>query len=331
MVAKINLEELKAKLDEVFCRPRLYPTRLFALQILTGEKLDEIIDEKIIQSLSKVTGFQGPRVKYRFTPGTLTPRDIDGASLAWVHGFIDDMATYGLREAILYFNSYEFSSDPGKLINNAVAVYHAMAKSYIDNAEKLKNSNDETIKSQMLVTKLYGEGTPQNIREQNISPTKKRSKQVHHPSKKNLADMIINAQALDGCPEFDEGLTPDEIFDEYRIDPESPETYKDDLIKFIDLRFMFGSFPGFERGVFQIAEILCEYGVDPGSEAGQEILDAYVSHAKDEVYGDFYSFASCNKCGEEFKPDYSLKYANQVLAQEDFCPKCSKDLKSPGV
>ena len=330
MVAKINLEELKVRLDEVPCKPRLYPTRLFALQILTGKKLDELIDEKIIQLLSKVTGFQEPRFKYRFTPATLTPRGTGGASSAWVHGFIDDMATFGLREAILYFNSYEFLSNPDDLINNAVAVYHVIAKSYTDNAEKLENSNDETIKSQMLVAKLYGEGTPQTIKGQNVFPKKKKRKQVHRPSKKKLSE-LVKEHALDACPEFDEDLAPDEILDIYGVDPKNPETYKEEIVELIDCELMYGGLPGFEGGVLRVAEILDEYGIDLRSEVGQEVLETYVSHAQEEYYGDFYRFTDCSKCGEEFRPVHSLKYANQVLSQEVFCPKCSKDLKSSGV
>ena len=161
-MAIIDLEELKAKLDKVPCKPRLYPARLFALQLLTGKKLDELIDIKIVQPLSKVTELQGSQIQYRFTPKTLKTARAR-IPPTWVHQFIRDFAVFGLREAILYFHTYEFLSDPSELIDNAVSVYHDIAKSYLDNVDKLETSHDETIRKMMLAMKLYGEGVPQDV------------------------------------------------------------------------------------------------------------------------------------------------------------------------
>ena len=160
----INLEELKTELDKVPCKPRLYPTRLFALQILTGKKLDELLDKKIVQPLSNVTVFQGPQILYRFTPDTLTLQSLSSTPPTWAHQFIRDLVVYGLREAILYFHTYEFVGDPNDIIDNAKDVYHDIAQSYIDNIEKLENTNDETIKRLITAAKLYGEGVPQDVK-----------------------------------------------------------------------------------------------------------------------------------------------------------------------
>ena len=96
----IKLEKLKTNLDKVPCKPRLYPTRIFALQLLTGKKLDELIDKKIIQALSKVTDFQGPHIQYKFTSENLNPSTTGTLPSTWVHQFIRDFTVYGLHEAI---------------------------------------------------------------------------------------------------------------------------------------------------------------------------------------------------------------------------------------
>jgi hypothetical protein len=136
--------------------------------------------------------------------------------------------------------------------------------------------------------------------------------------------MVVEAQSLTEDPESYKGLSPDEILEELGADPGDAQTYKEYLIQFIDYEFMFGGFPGFEEAVLRVAKTLCEYGIEPESEIGQEILKTYVCHAKEEYYGDFYRFVLCNKCGQEFRPDHSLRYVNQVLAREVFCLKCSK-------
>lgn len=163
MVA-LDLEELKARLDKVPCKPRLYPARLFALQVLTAKKIDELIDARIIQPLSKITEFAGPKIRYRFTPETLNPMTETKGSATYAHHFISDLGTYGLREAILYFNDYEFTGNPDTLVADAIALYHEVARSYVENEKKLKASKDETIKRMMMVVKLYGEGSPQQIK-----------------------------------------------------------------------------------------------------------------------------------------------------------------------
>jgi hypothetical protein len=104
-----------------------------------------------------------------------------------------------------------------------------------------------------------------------------------------------------------------------------PETYEEKLMEFIDSKFIFDDFPGFEDGVLQVAEILNEYGIDPKSKEGQNILKTYIEHVQDEFYGDFDQCKWCDNCGEEFIPAYSLKYVNRVLEEKKIlCPKCSK-------
>lgn len=299
-MALINLEELKTRLDEVPCKPRLFPTRLYALQILTGMKLDEVIDVKIVQPLSKVTEYEGPPFHYRFTIDTLKRSDVLPSN--WVQQFIKDLAVYGLREAIGYFHTYEFLCDPSDLVDNAVAVYHDVAKLYLENVEKLENSNNESIKRMLSIVQLSGEGVPQDVKARYVPKITigKRKEIPRHPDLEELHSWL--------------GISKE------------PETYEEKLMEFIDCKFIFDGFPGFEDGVLQVAEILYEYGIDPKSKEGQNILKTFVEHAlgEDELYGDFNRFTWCDNCHEEFTPEYSLHYANLILEQKILCPKCSK-------
>jgi len=118
-------------------------------------------------------------------------------------------------------------------------------------------------------------------------------------------------------PDFD-ALMP------YLGPSKQPVTDEEKLIELIDGEFMFDGFPGFEYGVIAVVEILKEYGFDINSKKGQKILKTFIEHAQEEYYGDFDRFALCNNCDEEFKPLYSLDYANKVLKNKIFCKKCSK-------
>lgn len=106
----IDIEDLKYKLDKLPCKPHLFAARLFALQLLTGRKLDELIDIKIVQPLSKVTEFQGSQIQYRFTDENIRVSE---------------------------------------LIDNAISVYYDIAKSYLNNINKLEVSHDEKIQKMM--------------------------------------------------------------------------------------------------------------------------------------------------------------------------------------
>ena len=175
----------------------------------------------------------------------------------------------------------------------------------------------------MIAAILYGEGTPQSVK---VKKGRQKKERIRCPSKKKLADMIKEAHALDAYADFDDQLSVNEILEEYGIDPKDPQTYKDEIIDFIDLEFMFGGFPGFEDGVFQIDGLLREYGIDPQGKIGQDILRTYIRHAQEEYYGDFYRYTSCSTCGREFKARLTLKYVHQILSDCISCTKCSREL-----
>jgi len=102
----------------------------------------------------------------------------------------------------------------------------------------------------------------------------------------------------------------------------SPETFEDKLIEYIDGTLMFDGYPGFQEGVFIVIKILEEHNVDPLSDQGKKILQVYIDHALDELYGDFYRFAKCVRCCKEFRPTYTIDYINHILNDTIRCPEC---------
>jgi hypothetical protein len=161
---EFTLDELRLKLDQVPCRPRLYPTRLYALQLITGKDIAAIMDEKIIQMLITITHFN-KSFHYEFTHETISPNSpyAKGAQKSWVEQFIGDLIVFGLREAILYFHSYEFEADPSELIQNSVSLYHELAKLYLKKRREIEASKDDSVRRLVLITKLSGEGQPQHL------------------------------------------------------------------------------------------------------------------------------------------------------------------------
>jgi hypothetical protein len=110
-----------------------------------------------------------------------------------------------------------------------------------------------------------------------------------------------------------------------------PETIEEALLESIESYLLCDGFPGFEGGACQVAMTLCEHGIDPVAPTGQQILGTYVEHALDDYYGDFYRYADCQGCGEEFRPTHSLAYANDVLAGVVYCPACRPDADDEAI
>ena len=94
------------------------------------------------------------------------------------------------------------------------------------------------------------------------------------------------------------------------------------LVEAMDSMFMFGGFSGFESAVFELNHSLQGWSVDPDSDIGQAVFAEFVEHAVQEYYGDFDRFADCEKCGQRFRPNYSLAYVNCVRKGMSFCEAC---------
>jgi hypothetical protein len=57
---------------------------------------------------------------------------------------------FGLREAILFFDTYEFEADASALISNSVSLYHELARLYLLNEKRIRSSRDERISIQVI-------------------------------------------------------------------------------------------------------------------------------------------------------------------------------------
>lgn len=121
-------------------------------------------------------------------------------------------------------------------------------------------------------------------------------------------------------------MATDELLKYHGVDPRKPDTYKEAIVELIDADILFNvGFSGFENGVLKVFSILADYEINPKSKTGQFILKTYVENALDEEYGDFDRSVDCQKCGAAFNPDFSLAYANRVLAYEGaVCDKCCR-------
>ena len=156
-----RLEDLRSELDKVPCRPRLFSNRLYALQLVTGKNIAAKIDAGIVQPLIEISDYSGEPFHYEFSERTL--RDRIAVQSNWVEQFISDFAVFGLREAIIYFHTYEFEAAPSTLISNSVSLYHELARLYLRNEKRILSSRDDRVRRLVLIMKLSGEGSPQEI------------------------------------------------------------------------------------------------------------------------------------------------------------------------
>jgi hypothetical protein len=159
----LQIGEIEANLDKVPCKTPLYGTRLFALQLLTGKSIESIINVKIIFPLTDLTLLRRSDVikdysLCKFSLEGVSPSFYDNPNdtlPTWARQFIRDINVYGLRGAIIDFNTYEFLSDPTSLVNDSIKVYHYIATLYTENMEKLKNSKNSVIKNLIHAAQLY--------------------------------------------------------------------------------------------------------------------------------------------------------------------------------
>lgn len=106
----------------------------------------------------------------------------------------------------------------------------------------------------------------------------------------------------------------------------APEDEPDELMELINGTFDGDASFSLRYGIYTVAEILEEYGIDPTGEEGKEVFDAFMDNVDFEIYGDFYRFDSCSKCDQEFKPELAVECVLQVLAKSVLCPKCAEKL-----
>jgi hypothetical protein len=104
------------------------------------------------------------------------------------------------------------------------------------------------------------------------------------------------------------------------------QTYADAMMSWVDETFINDGLPGFDEGyemaLDDLVYYLEQYGMDSYGQSGQRVIAHFTEHAVDNWYGDFYRFNYCSKCQRQFRPDYDLDYANQVLRDVVLCPDC---------
>lgn len=162
---------LKGWLDEVPCQPRLYPARLYALQLLSGERIDALIDATFIQPLGAIVppptnlldALRPPpeTPPYRFTPELLACRPHQFPFPLYANQFASDLTVFGLREAILFLPSYPQAAQIARALDGAVLLYHHLARAYLDHRGALARSDHGRIR---LLLASVDEGAPQQVR-----------------------------------------------------------------------------------------------------------------------------------------------------------------------
>lgn len=316
---QIDEKKLLEQLNKTDCKQRLYPSLLFALQLLTGKNIEGLIDSNILQQLYTVLNYEGAKLQYKFSPNTIKlapPRIILSPES---HQFIWDFSVYGLRESILYLKNYDFPNDPSLLLKGSATAYNEIASCFIDSRNKLVSSKDETIKELLLITKMqYGD----------VIRKKYQGKQrrARIPSKRKLAEMLRVSLEFDDSIFADE-LTNNEVLEYYSADKKYPKTYVNELINFIELEFMFENRPSsFQGGLLQVADILYEFGIEPKSKLGQKVIKTYISDAKEGRFGDICGYTICENCGLDFLPKYTPKYVSIMLDKGTLCRKCVKKI-----
>ena len=127
-----DYDNLSHRLAEAQCPHKLYPARLRALEIVTGERLLPQIEEVITMRVSGAGGNKG-----------------------WKLQFQSDFNTYGLMEAILYFHSYPTLA--GDFVEDACSLYERLATLYLAHHEEILASDDPRIGAQLEYLRRFGD------------------------------------------------------------------------------------------------------------------------------------------------------------------------------
>jgi hypothetical protein len=137
----------------------------------------------------------------------------------------------------------------------------------------------------------------------------------------NLDDAIVSRAALPV------NMDEDQLAMAKYLTVHPGQTYEDAMKDLVDTTFMEDGLPGFdegfEMGLDDLSYLLESYGVSLSDIEGENIIQHYIDHAVAGWYGDFYRFAYCFNCDQEFSPGYNLEYVNQVWADKIICLDCA--------
>jgi hypothetical protein len=286
-------QALQARISRVPCPYRLFPARLRALGIAINKDLLEEIDHVIAADLESHFGSA-----YRMQ-------------------FLRDLDTYGLHEAIVYFHSYDFPSDPTAFLERACALYDRIAEEYMKNHLALRDSDDPRIQYQLESIRYFGGDSSYPTPGIRFPPLQ----DPPATSSPEAAQPRIRPEQLQPHPELRDVV--EGFFGVENWTP-APADLPSALIEQLGARFTFESFPGLQLVLFEVSDVLQDFGVHPLSEEGQRVLEGIIEAMNQDMFGDFERWLPCNQCGEDFMPDITPEIAVEVLRQGMWvCPNCA--------
>jgi hypothetical protein len=280
-----DYDRLLERLASAGCPYKLYPARLRALELITGERHLAEVQKEITMRVA-LAG-RDPLFKYQFQ---------------------SDLETYGLLEAILYFNDYE--SLPDDFVEEACQVYERLAATYLRHHEEIVASDDPRIQSQLTIMRRFGDSSEHNLPRARRPP-------------REAPDGIAPPSRPDPVAGYERRLLPHPDFVAILGASPTPLNLPEELLENIQASFMFEGFPGIQGAFFEVAGILDEHGVNVLGSEGQYVIAELVQSLKEEMFGDFERWIPCVECGEEFHVDLSRESVNaSLLAGGWECESC---------
>jgi hypothetical protein len=153
-------EEIIRKLDTggAICRDKLYPARLWALQLFTKKNIDQLINNIIIGPLAEICEHDIDKELFRIEFGKtelyIGEDEIKEIAKDYVTQFIKDFKVFGLREAVVYLHAAKFIKNPNKVIEDAINLVVEITDLYLKNKKDLYKSKEDKIKNLLLAVKL---------------------------------------------------------------------------------------------------------------------------------------------------------------------------------
>lgn len=280
-----DYEALLDRLRAAGCPYKLYPARLRALEIVTGERLLAEVEAVITMRIA-LSG---------------------GVDVGWKHQFKRDLETYGLLEAILYFHSYP-PLDPG-FVEDACVLYERLAKLCVERHDEMEASDDPRIHVHLEALRRQGDSHYHT---------------VLRPEQLKLAapDRIAPPERPPPIEGYERRLPvhPDVAMIGIQGDV---RTFADELLEHLTASFSFEGFPGIQLAFAEVAHIAAMHDVDVFGGEGQYVLAGLVRALDEELFGDFERWVPCAECGEEFFVEVTLETVNLSLIEGGWrCPGC---------
>jgi len=279
-----DYETLHKRLADARCPYKLYPARLRALEIVTGERLLPEVEETITMRVALAAGDRG-----------------------WKLQFKRDFETYGLLEAILYFHSYP--SLPGDFVEAACGLYERLATLYIEHHQEIVTSDDPRVCVQLELLRRFGDSSlhslPQHRRQRRSAPNGIAIGEPPHPVPGYRRTLPVH-------PDLSTIGMADVVY-----------CLPDELVELLAAGFMFDGFPGLQGAFFDAADTLEEHGIDVFGSDGQFVIGKLVDYVNEEMFGDFERWVPCIECGEEFMVTVSVESVNDSLLDGGWtCDDC---------